>query len=130
MRLSKISFWNRINTGFLESAVATALTACGIETNPKLLFRLIVPCKVATALTACGIETTHRTTGKFTVKDLLQQHLPLAVLKRISSASVESIGVVATALTACGIETEALEKTPLAAYNWLQQHLPLAVLKH
>ena len=31
LRFSKTTFWNRINTGFLEPAVATALTACGIE---------------------------------------------------------------------------------------------------
>ena len=32
LRFSKTSFWNRINTGFLDPAVATVLTACGIET--------------------------------------------------------------------------------------------------
>ena len=35
LRFSKTTFWNRINTGFLEPAVATALTACGIETPIK-----------------------------------------------------------------------------------------------
>ena len=33
LRFSKTSFWNRINTGFLDPAVATVLTACGIETR-------------------------------------------------------------------------------------------------
>ena len=33
LRFSKTSFWNRINTGFLDPAVATVLTACGIETG-------------------------------------------------------------------------------------------------
>ena len=33
LRFSKTSFWNRMNTGFLDPAVATVLTACGIETN-------------------------------------------------------------------------------------------------
>ena len=33
LRFSKTSFWNRINTGFLDPAIATALTACGIETS-------------------------------------------------------------------------------------------------
>ena len=32
LRFSKTTFWNRINTGFLDPAVATVLTACGIET--------------------------------------------------------------------------------------------------
>ena len=32
LRFSKTSFWNHVNTGFLDPAVATALTACGIET--------------------------------------------------------------------------------------------------
>ena len=59
--------------------VATALTACGIETFafncfPKKIF------EVATALTACGIETAVNTLAT-KVFNLLQQHLPLAVLK-------------------------------------------------
>ena len=33
LRFSKTTFWNRLNTGFLEPAVATVLTACGIETQ-------------------------------------------------------------------------------------------------
>ena len=32
LRFYETTFWNRLNTGFLEPAVATALTACGIET--------------------------------------------------------------------------------------------------
>ena len=46
-----------MNTGFLGPAVATVLTACGIETflddEPA---EEVVP-NVATVLTACGIET-------------------------------------------------------------------------
>ena len=56
LRFSKTTFWNRLNTGFLEPAVATALTACGIETrNNEVHIEFIQ--NVATALTACGIET-------------------------------------------------------------------------
>ena len=45
-----------MNTGFLGPAVATVLTACGIETvNESILFNGIP--YVATVLTACGIET-------------------------------------------------------------------------
>ena len=45
-----------MNTGFLGPAVATVLTACGIETYPESLL-LLVTSIVATVLTACGIET-------------------------------------------------------------------------
>ena len=56
LRFSKTSFWNRINTGFLDPAVATVLTACGIETcEEKETVTVII--EVATVLTACGIET-------------------------------------------------------------------------
>ena len=57
LRFSKTSFWNRINTGFLDPAVATVLTACGIET---------IECSV-----------------RFNITVWLQQCLPLAVLKQI-----------------------------------------------
>ena len=36
LRFSKTSFWNRMNTGFLDPAVATVPTACGIETLEKM----------------------------------------------------------------------------------------------
>ena len=32
LRFSKTTFWNRINTGFSDPAVATVLTVYGIET--------------------------------------------------------------------------------------------------
>ena len=44
-----------MNTGFLGPAVATVLTACGIET--QLSMTLMKNSQVATVLTACGIET-------------------------------------------------------------------------
>ena len=44
-----------MNTGFLGPAVATVLTACGIETG--IVKRIYVTKPVATVLTACGIET-------------------------------------------------------------------------
>ena len=56
LRFSKTSFWNRLNTGLPDPAVATVLTACGIETAGRAHRRN--PCQiVATVLTACGIET-------------------------------------------------------------------------
>ena len=45
-----------MNTGFLGLAVATVLTACGIETDGKEYSTTLNKC-VATVLTACGIET-------------------------------------------------------------------------
>ena len=57
LRFSKTSFWNRMNTAFLDPAVATVLTACGIETFAELLCIAATSCNVATVLTACGIET-------------------------------------------------------------------------
>ena len=82
LRFSKTTFWNRLNTGFLEPAVATALTACGIETHTILDCNLI------------------DTQG-------LQQCLPLAVLKHVNFVLFTSkvIICVATVLTACGIAT-------------------------
>ena len=56
LRFSKTTFWNRLNTGFLEPAVATVLTACGIETK-YFQETIITQRNVATVLTACGIET-------------------------------------------------------------------------
>ena len=46
-----------MNTGFLGPAVATVLTACGIETIQSYLYQRTLLLQVATVLTACGIET-------------------------------------------------------------------------
>ena len=46
-----------MNTGFLGPAVATVLTACGIETGSMADTMSDCLGKVATVLTACGIET-------------------------------------------------------------------------
>ena len=80
LRFSKTSFWNRINTGFPDHAVATVLTACSIETN-------------------------NSSTGLILFMKKLQQFLPLAVLKHIVRRQVPAHIVVATVLTACSIET-------------------------
>ena len=48
-------FLSPMNTGFVRPAVATVLTACGIETKICQFVHLLL--KVATVLTACGIET-------------------------------------------------------------------------
>ena len=80
LRFSKTTFWNRINTGFLEAAVATVLTACGIETFLTVIFSFMIVSK-------------------------LQQYLPLAVLKLGWDKYFDDAYCVATVLTACGIET-------------------------
>ncbi len=59
--------------------VATALTACGIETLNNFIFFPFDT--VATALTACGIETLRRLGSLLTVRNKLQQYLPFTVLK-------------------------------------------------
>ena len=61
---------------------------------------------VATALTACGIETKEEW-QTITFTEPLQQRLPLAVLKQVDCCEfVKDLPpLVATALTACGIET-------------------------
>ena len=106
LRFSKTSFWNRINTGFLDPAVATVLTACGIETTLSHTSADIVQCVVvATVLTACGIETRCRKSGGEESFGL-QQCLPLAVLKLDCCIVCFVVLFVATVLTACGIETQ------------------------
>ena len=57
LRFSKTSFRNRMNTGFLDPAVATVPTACGIETRSFLSLINTESLQVATVPTACGIET-------------------------------------------------------------------------
>ena len=91
LRFSKTSFWNRMNTGFLDPAVATVLTACGIETSHGTTAGSFTATCVATVLTACGIETWPERVNSFAALPTgLQQCLPLAVLKlRIIRSFVE-----------------------------------------
>ena len=70
-----------MNTGFLGPAVATVLTARGIETTYRI-YPLHDTChQVATVLTARGIETLIRVWIFVITIVKLQQYLPLAVLK-------------------------------------------------
>ena len=59
---------------------------------------------VATVLTACGIETRYRQDSQMLILKL-QQYLPLAVLKPVETSTSGTVILVATVLTACGIET-------------------------
>ena len=66
---------------FVLTFVATAPTACGIETILVQNLHRQNP-RVATAPTACGIETLATRVLVLTMLvPMLQQHLPLAVLK-------------------------------------------------
>ena len=95
-----------MNTGFLDPAVATVPTACGIETALKpLLKKTYSP--VATVPTACGIET--------------KEDFPEIIFWKFK--------FVATVPTACGIETCTFQLPLIGQLYKLQQYLPLAVLK-
>ena len=105
LRFSKTSFWNRMNTGFLDPAVATVPTACGIETYHKKLNSYTQRYFVATVPTACGIETL------------------------VPKFRCYFVFGVATVPTACGIETLLVQPNACHSAMMLQQYLPLAVLK-
>ena len=85
---------------------------------------------VATVLTACGIETfDYCIVLVLLFTDMLQQYLPLAVLKLLKEDLEEYLErKVATVLTACGIETVPFPII-ISTSPSLQQYLPLAVLK-
>ena len=90
--------------------VATTPTACGIETEHQRLRQYFERIKVATTPTACGIET-KQTIYKREKIILLQQHLPLAVLKPKNGERTNClVSFVATTPTACGIETRRREE--------------------
>ena len=126
----RLRYWNLIKVRTLHNLlVATAPTACGIETdlydvmsmatgkgcnstyrlrywNCRDLAGLYTKPQVATAPTACGIETCPPPPSPLPPSLPLQQHLPLAVLKLCKVLYSHFIQVwVATAPTACGIET-------------------------
>ena len=129
LRFSKTSFWNRLNTGFPDPAVATVLTACGIETTIKLVCVTIYKgCNstyrlrywninrnidgVIMIFICCNSTYRLRYWNPYVQQMLqygllyeLQQYLPLAVLKHDYTHEIVLI-------------------------IWeLQQYLPLAVLK-
>ena len=130
LRFSKTTFWNRINTGFLDPAVATVLTACGIETSPKLLcsyscrdgrlqqclpLAVLKPFNtrnflnrasgVATVLTACGIETNISPEEFNKPKTKVATVLTACGIETQMESNLLYYSIVATVLTACGIET-------------------------
>ena len=110
--------------------VATVLTACGIET-------MNLPCEgdygavvLQQYLPLAVLKRLKQQRSLLRTSFKLQQYLPLAVLKRkYSCFTNEEILEVATVLTACGIETVRLLQYKNKNSLKLQQYLPLAVLK-
>ena len=127
LRFSKTTFWNRINTGFLEPAVATALTACGIVTYFIIIKRIFEFNYVATALTACGIVTDHLRYLQWSRYIVATALTACGIVTRARTRHLLLILIVATALTACGIVTLLLLQQ-ITFVPKLQQRLPLAVL--
>ena len=138
-----------MNTGFLGPAVATVLTACGIETPccakaltiiplqqylplavlKQLLFRLCkaVPKRLQQYLPLAVLKP-FAATHKASFDLMLQQYLPLAVLKQAASfISFVVLFGVATVLTACGIETAPYWEHLTMLPPPLQQYLPFTV---
>ena len=105
LRFSKTSFWNRINTGFSDPAVATVLTVYGIETNE---FGTILCCWAHCCNSTYRLRYWNFSVDAdgVTVNNLLQQYLPFTVLKLAFN---------------CPNAT--------AATSLLQQYLPFTVLK-
>ena len=131
LRFSKTSFWNRMNTGFLDPAVATVPTACGIETDESYVYKNGFPYiqlqqylplavlkhtytnKLNLSGSGSGCNSTYRLrywnlyeSAACTHEFELQQYLPLAVLKLNNTLFIFIIHIVATVPTACGIETK------------------------
>ena len=108
--------------------VATVLTACGIETFDSSDYRKAQQPAVATVLTACGIETCWRRL-KCNFSTLLQQCLPLAVLKHSMPATIIVLVLLQQCLPLAVLKLRALTQRVRNDFVLLQQCLPLAVLK-
>ena len=142
-----------MNTGFLGPAVATVLTACGIETynqHPKSAItgwlqqylplavlklytrrlRNLIHCYgVATVLTACGIETWEILLFPQIFHWSCNSTYRLRYWNSTSNSGTEtaSLNWVATVLTACGIETTPYWEHLTMLPPPLQQYLPFTV---
>ena len=105
--LAVLKLENYQNSENTLNIVATVPTACGIETRTKILWMWLDIQSVATVPTACGIETWIVLEYQpLHTSIMLQQCLPLAVLKQLSSSWTSTLNqYVATVPTACGIET-------------------------
>ena len=105
----RLRYWNPIQEKWIRVLLMTCCNSTYRLRYWNLLrpfFFVIFGCQpVATALTACGIETLGAGISGHWIRRL-QQHLPLAVLK-LHRQVLRWLrhSQVATALTACGIET-------------------------
>ena len=113
-KIYRLRYWNSaiVPVAMESKPVATVSTACGIETLKFYQQLQNRHWYVATVLTAWGIETLVNKHLRGWVNFLLQQHLPLAVLKPQCNFVLVFVAIyVATALTACGIR-------PRGIYNF------------
>ena len=111
LRFSKTTFWNRLNTGFLDPAIATVLTACGIETKFHACYHYYI-IYIATVLTACGIET-YQIAPLFTEPFYINCNSAYRLRywnQNARRCNDFAGGLIATVLTACGIETRSKKK--------------------
>ena len=154
LRFSKTSFWNRLNTGFPDPAVATVLTACGIETvkrwkevQPLIsccnsTYRLrywnstVVNDAVSIGHNSCNSTYRLRYWNlKLAMLHLqecsqeLQQYLPLAVLKRFFLKRVILSRSCCNSTYRLRYWNGKVFIKDVCSASQLQQYLPLAVLK-
>ena len=99
-------FLSPMNTGFVRPAVATVLTACGIETIRRSISLSARKGMLQQYLPLAVLKHVRIDIILLVNIELLQQYLPLAVLKLLKCQHMPTFGRrVATVLTACGIET-------------------------
>ena len=115
-----------MNTGFLGPAVATVLTACGIETAKERLSRLAL--KLQQYLPLAVLKHNNMTPFLFRISICCNSTYRLRYWNSLLNSLYVNNNPVATVLTACGIETHCMMDAIIKHFV-LQQYLPLAVLK-
>ena len=132
LRFSKTSFWNRLNTGFPDPAVATVLTACGIETliNDSGPWLCLISC----------CNSTYRLRYWNGVANIFNTSRNSACCNstyRLRYWNPTTYNNLPNLLLACCNSTYRLRYWNTQTADWLpllitklQQYLPLAVLKH
>ena len=111
----------------LSIDVATALTACGIETFRVSMFKQRPAHELQQRLPLAVLKQT-KVTGEYSTTRELQQRLPLAVLKRKPDVKGASRCWLQQRLPLAVLKPIFLHLT--LKFHTLQQRLPLAVLKH
>ena len=128
LRFSKTSFWNRINTGFPDPAVATVLTVYGIETLDFSLddFHNQKGCN-----STYRLRYWNQGDGLYVISERkeLQQYLPFTVLKLDKSRGI-SRPFADRCNSTYRLRYWNLILSILTTVSWkLQQYLPFTVLK-